>query len=181
MHQESTPTAFCMLVLLNQEMKRKIIWGPGSLYAPSKEAQAFPLTHRRTKGGSTKMSVTYKKKPDNSFPVSLCHIHSKSWHRFIKSSPGFLPGAPVCQGQTLVRLGFTLIFFFPIPPREFPKAGRIEAFQSQENCLNNDHSTLSRLGREKETYVQIYKDDMIPQWRANTPYSKLCLRFSSSI
>ena len=97
---------------------RRREWGPEPLYAPSKGAQASHLTHLRTKGKATKMSVTYKKLPDCSLPVGV--FCTQTNHSPDLSDPHLVSsrGIFVCQGQTLVRLGFTLIFFSFLFPQE---------------------------------------------------------------
>lgn len=96
-------------------------WGGGqngaqSLIPPSKRAQEFYLKHPRPKGKPTKVSVTYKKKPDYSLPVRVLCIYTN--HSVNLSNPHLvsvlghlcLPAANIIEAGFYFNLSF---FLFP--------------------------------------------------------------------
>lgn len=134
-------------------------WGGGgkgdqSLYAPSRGAQASHLSHLRTKGKATEMSVTYRKQPDCSLTVGVFCTHTNHGPHLSHPHLGSFPGHLCLPGTNMSEAGlhFHLIFLF-CSPKRISEGKQDWGFLELGNCLNNDHGVFSRPGREKESYA----------------------------
>lgn len=95
------PTALCMLASAPSRGEEEEGRGTRVSLLPAEESQASHLTHLRTKGKATDMSVTYRKQLDFSLTVGVFCTHTNHGPGLSNPHLGSFPqGISVCQGQT---------------------------------------------------------------------------------